>query len=73
MRYSVHRFASQMAITGFVENLDDGRVRIVAEGLPSDLERLIDSVRTHAPGVIRNIERHIAPASGEFANFTIKR
>lgn len=73
MRYSVHRIASQMAVTGFVENLDDGRVRIVAEGLPSILEGLIDSVRTYAPGDVRNIERHIVPASGEFANFTIKR
>jgi acylphosphatase len=73
MRYSVHRSAQQLPVTGFVENLDDGRVRIVAEGLPKTLDLLIESIQSFSPGAIRNIERHVAAATGEFANFTIKR
>jgi len=73
MRHSVHRLANQLPITGLVENLDDGRVRIVAEGLPATLEELIESIRAYAPGAVRSIERHVAPATGEFPNFTIKR
>jgi len=73
MRYCVNRLASQMQVTGFVENLDDGRVRIVVEGQPATLEGLIESIRAYAPGSIRSIERHVASATGEFANFTIKR
>jgi acylphosphatase len=73
MRYWVNRLASQLQVAGFVENLDDGRVRIVVEGQPDTLEGLIESIRAYAPGAIRNIERHVATATGEFANFTIKR
>ncbi|MFO0013306.1 MAG: acylphosphatase [Planctomycetota bacterium] len=73
MRYTVHRLASQFPITGWVENLDDGRVQIVAEGDPKAIARFLEAISTHAPGAIHRMDRYESAASGEFVNFTIHR
>lgn len=73
MRSAVYRYAKQQSVTGFVENLDDGRVKIVAEGLPESLSAMIESIESCSVGVTRSIERHVSPATGEYVNFVIKR
>ena len=44
-RYTVRSLASRMAVTGFVRNLPDGRVQLVVEGPPSEIEVLLEQVR----------------------------
>lgn len=44
-RYFVKEQASQLSLTGWVRNLDDGRVEILAEGQKDDLLEFIDQVR----------------------------
>jgi acylphosphatase len=73
MRFAVHRMVNQFSLTGFVENLDDGRVRIVAEGDARVLEEFLESLQAYGPGAIHRIERLESPATGEFANFTVRR
>lgn len=51
-RYFVQRHAESLDIDGYVCNLDDGSVEVVAEGEKDKLTRLIDKLR-EGPRVAR--------------------
>lgn len=65
-RYTAREIARPFAMSGFVENLDDGRVLLVAEGETDELARFLAALEKRMTGNIR--ERTIAesPATGEF-------
>jgi acylphosphatase len=69
-RARVVDIAKVLGLRGTVENLDDGRVRIIAEG-PEDklgwFEEAIDIKNTLIQ--VSSIERERSPAIGEFAKF----
>ncbi len=44
-RYFVKEHANQLSLTGWVRNLEDGRVEIMAEGERNNLLRFIDQIR----------------------------
>ena len=48
-RAFVRRQALDLAISGYVENLPDGRVEVVAEGERSELEHLLVKLRAGPP------------------------
>lgn len=73
MRYAVHRFAAQLPVTGFVENLDDGRVRMVVEGSAEVIGTLLTTIQTEGPGILRSLDRYESSATGEFSDFRIQR
>ncbi|MFM8574031.1 MAG: acylphosphatase [Pirellula sp.] len=73
MRYTVHELARQYPVTGFVENTQDGRVKIVLEGLPEQLDPLLERLLEIAPGHIRMLDRNPSQATGEFSQFLIQR
>lgn len=62
-----------LRLRGYVENLDDGSVGIVAEGEESAIELLIAWCRVGPPSarVIR-IDVTRGPASGEFTDFEVR-
>lgn len=70
-RFTVHHLAQGFPVTGYVKNLPDGRVEMVAEGEPAKLDALVESVREAMAGNIR--ETHIAesPGTGQFQTFGI--
>ena len=41
-RYTVRSIAGRFAVTGFVKNLRDGRVQLVAEGLAEEIQRFLE-------------------------------
>ncbi len=43
-RAFIQRHALDMSLHGYAENLDDGRVEVVAEGDHDDLERLLEKL-----------------------------
>lgn len=49
-RYFVQAQANQLGLTGWVRNLDDGRVEILAEGEKSEVLNLLDQVRSGPRG-----------------------
>jgi len=49
-RYFVQAQANQLGLTGWVRNLEDGRVEILAEGGKKDLLDLLDRVRSGPRG-----------------------
>jgi acylphosphatase len=40
-RWTVRHIAQSHAVTGFVKNLEDGRVQLVVEGATAELDRLL--------------------------------
>jgi acylphosphatase len=71
-RYTVRVVAAQFDVTGFVRNLPDGRVQLVAEGTPGEIERLLDAVRGEMGPYIRDAQETVRPASGGFRAFEIR-
>ncbi|MBC7348034.1 MAG: acylphosphatase [Clostridia bacterium] len=71
MRAYVRRQAQRLGLVGFVRNLPDGRVEVVAEGAPEDLEALLASLQEPAVGRVDHITHAYHPASGKFRRFEI--
>lgn len=68
----VQRKASGLKLTGFVRNLKDGTVEVVAEGEQGSLERL--EKKLHRGPLLARVEEVTAvrhPATGEFKKFVI--
>lgn len=64
--------AKKLGLTGWVRNLPDGRVQIVAEGPRESLERLIAWCHEGPPlAVVDEVKVVWEPYTGEFANFSI--
>lgn len=70
-RYTTQRIASQMAVTGTVRNLPDGRVELIAEGDRREIEALLAEVRQQLGGYIRNEQTDTLPATGRYGSFEI--
>lgn len=71
-RYTTRAIAHRFDVTGYVRNLPDGRVQLVAEGRPDELQALLREVRDHMSGRIRDERSDDQPATGEFSNFEIR-
>jgi acylphosphatase len=70
-RYTARRIAQQHAVTGFVRNLDDGRVELVAEGARSELDCLLSEIAEAMTGYIRAVQSEMVAASGKFGSFDV--
>lgn len=65
--------ARKLNLTGWVKNLPDGRVEVVAEGPQSALQNLIDWCRKGPPGArVDNIEVNWEDYTGDFKGFEIR-
>jgi acylphosphatase len=71
-RYTVRHIAAQFRVTGYVRNLPDGRVVLVAEGTPEELGRFLGQIRTEMGHYIRHSQETDAPATGQFSHFDIR-
>jgi len=72
-RYTTHQIARNLAVTGFVRNLSDGRVELVAEGASDEIDRLLAEIDSAMSANISAVERDESVATGEFTNFAIRR
>ncbi len=71
-RYTSQAGAGRFAVAGFVQNLPDGRVRLVAEGTATELDRFLEAVRAALGRHIDTVEQKTGPATGEFRGFSIR-
>ena len=71
-RYTAHSIARRYPVTGFVRNLPDRRVELVAEGEPMEIEAFLGEVRERFFNQIRDERSDKGPATGEYDGFEIK-
>lgn len=72
-RYTTQWVADRFPVAGFVQNLSDGRVELVAEGHPEQVDAFVAAVEEVMTGHIRHMERIELPATGEFDGFRVRR
>jgi len=73
-RYNTRVTASQLELTGYVKNLPDGTVEIVAEGASQQLHQLLEWAKQGPPAAqVKQVDVTYDRANGEFASFSIER
>ena len=70
-RYTTHGLAQRYAVAGYVKNLPDGRVELVAQGAAAEVDRFVEAVARQLAEHIRTREAFDEPVR-EFTTFDIK-
>jgi acylphosphatase len=71
-RFTAERLARRFSVTGFVRNIEDGRVEVTAEGEETSLTEFLAAIRESGmKNYIRDVEAHWAEAQGCFSRFSI--
>jgi acylphosphatase len=72
-RDASRRLARGHAVTGYVRNLPDGRVELVAEGDGAEVDGFLEAVRLRMHDTIRDVQVVAEPPEGpEFGEFSIR-
>lgn len=71
-RYTTAAIARRYPITGYVQNLNDGRVVVEAEGSASELDRFLADLEGTMRSYIRERRVETLPHTGEFEDFHVE-
>jgi acylphosphatase len=72
-RYTVQDIAEKLGVYGWVKNLEDGRVEIIAEAEEKDLNEFLDKILKGSLGrYIKDTDLRWEKPSKEFNDFDIK-
>jgi acylphosphatase len=71
-RYTTREIARRFDVQGVVENLLDGRVRVMVEGESAEVERFLAAVQKRMQPYLLGVEQFSSPATGEFSGFEIR-
>ena len=72
-RYFAEEAANRLGITGWVKNLDDGRVEIVAEGPGDKIDDLIKLIKKGpSNAVVSRVQVGSEKPTGEFNSFEVR-
>lgn len=71
-RFTAERLARRFPVTGFVRNLPNGKVELVAEGEERTLQEFLAAVREVFRDYIRDVETEWTAATSEFKGFGIR-
>ena len=70
-RYTVQDIASSFKIYGWVKNLNDGRVEVLAEAEEDILNSFLEQANQRFSLYIKEVSAQWLPASGEFRDFRV--
>jgi len=70
-RFTAHRMANHHQLTGFVRNLHDGTVEMLAQGKPEDIDNCIKDLQDSFTGYIRETKIEDAPSDPKYTSFNI--
>jgi acylphosphatase len=71
-RATTHSIARNFDVAGYVRNLPDGSVELVAEGFPRELQSFLDAITEQMDGYIDSAEVAEIAAEGELQGFRIR-
>lgn len=72
-RYYVMKMATSLNINGWVRNLYDGRVEVVAEGPRSALDKLLAALHQGPPqSMVTAVDYDWLPPTNEFQDFKVR-
>ncbi|MBP2146680.1 acylphosphatase [Methanofollis sp. W23] len=73
-RDATEETARQHGVTGWVQNLPDGRVEAVFEGEAEDVEAVLAVCQRGPPAArVTGVEVHEEPYTGTFSGFSVRR
>jgi acylphosphatase len=71
-RYTAEALAQNLDITGWVSNLRDGRVELLAEGAEADIKDALRRISEEMSGYIKDVDISWEDPNGEFGDFRIR-
>ena len=72
-RWFTQREARELGLRGYVRNLPDGSVEVVAEGPEEAVRRLLEKIKVGPPAArVERVEVNELPDKGEFEDFEIR-
>ncbi len=70
-RFTAHRIAKRCQLTGFVRNLTDGTVEMLAQGQAEDINNCIKELEDSFAGYVRESKIEEVPLDPRYRNFKI--
>lgn len=71
-RFTVEAVARELGVRGWVSNLPDGKVELVAESEETTLKKFLDRISDEMSVYIQDADVSWEPAAGEIEGFVIK-
>ena len=71
-RFSAEGLAMNLGVTGWVKNLYDGRVELIAEAEESILKDFLSRIEKYFRAYIQNVDIQWQEPTGEFRDFGIR-
>ncbi len=71
-RYTTQRVAQGFDVTGYVRNLEDGRVEVVVEGERKEVDAFLASLADRMRDYIDAFQQSENPTPGHFQTFDIR-
>ena len=71
-RYTALRVAAGFEVAGYVRNLRDGRVEVVAEGRAEQIDAFLDDLTGRMRHYIRDVRQDVGDPTGQYAGFDVR-
>lgn len=70
-RYTTLRIARRFGVVGYVKNLPDHRVEMLAQGKGQEVQAFLDAIEREMAGYIRDVHVTDTTAGGDYTDFGI--
>ncbi|MHC4324049.1 MAG: acylphosphatase [Planctomycetota bacterium] len=70
-RYTAHRMANRRRLSGFVRNLPDGTVEMLAQGLAQDIDDCVQDIKDYFGDYLRETRVQEMPPDPKYKDFRI--
>lgn len=71
-RFTAENIAKGLSLTGWVKNLNEGNVEVVAEGDKDSLEDFLERIKDYFSHYISDMDLKWQEATGEFRDFELR-